>query len=151
MPRRSAARQLGSRAAEMLDRPKILLLLCEGAETLRKSLASRTRLHCSNTVTAARQLWRARRYDIVLAAFDRDPQASIELCKEIKRHSPGQLLIFLVGVGENLPPEPCPDAVFPKEEPAEYLLARIETFLVARSRGYLPVMPGRVAPVSPRA
>jgi len=151
MPRRSAARQLGSFAAETPGRPKILLLLCEGAETLRKSLASRARLDCSNNVTAARQLWRARRYDIVLAAFDRDPQASIELCKEIKRQSPRQLLIFLVGVGENLPPEPCPDAVFPKEEPAEYLLARIETFLVARSQGYLPVMPGRVAPVSSRA
>src|SRR5690348_14801745 len=93
MPRRSAARQLGSRAAEMLDRPKILLLLCKGAETLRKSLASRTRLDCSNTVTGARQLWRDGRYDVVLAAFDHDPKASIELCKDIKRHSPGQLLI----------------------------------------------------------
>ena len=146
MPRRSAARQLGSRAAEMPGRPKILLLLCEGAATLRKSLAARTRLDCSKSVSDARQLWRTGRYDIVLATFDRDPQASIELCREIKRKSPHQLLIFIVGVGENLPPEPCPDAVFPKEEPPEYLLARIETFLVARSHGYLPRATGRIAP-----
>jgi hypothetical protein len=152
MPRRSAARQLGSRAAEMPGRrPKILLLLCEGAEAVRKALATRARLDCSDTLAGAKQLWRAGHYDVVLAAFNKDPEASITFCKEIKSESPHQLLIFLAGTGENLSPEPCPDAVFPKEEPAEYLMARIETFLAARSRGYVPGLPGRPSAFFPRA
>ena len=75
MPRRSAARQLGSRAAEMPGRPKILLLLCEGAEAVRKALATRARLDCSDTLAGAKQLWRAGHYDVVLAAFNKDPEA----------------------------------------------------------------------------
>jgi len=145
MPSKTARRQAAMHKIPQISRPRILLLLCAGAERLRKGLEKRARLDCATNLDAARNLWRPRRYDIVLAAFDRDPEESAQLCKEIKNQAPGQLLAFLAGHGENLPTEPCPDAVFPKHEPAEYLLARIETFLVVRAQGFLPGIPGRAA------
>jgi hypothetical protein len=148
MPRKFAIRPL---RAERVDEPspRILLLLCAGAERVRKSLQKRAQLDCAGSVSGAKELWKPGRYDIVLAAFDRDPKASARLCDEIKKQSPNQLLIFLVGSGEDLPPEPCPDAVFPKEEPPEYLIARIETFLAARN--YRPRISARPPAFAPHA
>lgn len=138
MAGKTSSRQAERQKSPEISRPRILLLLCAGAEHLRKTLEKRARLHCAASLNAARELWRPGQYDIVLAAFDRDPEESARLCKEIKDRAPEQLLAFLVGHGDNLPTEPCPDAVFPKNEPAEYLMARIETFLVVRAQGFFP-------------
>jgi len=151
MPSKPAGRQTEKQISMKISRPRILLLLCAGAEHLQKTLEQRARLDCADTLEAARNLWRPRRYDIVLAAFDRDPEESARLCKEIKDRAPEQLLVFLAGHGDNLPTEPCPDAVFPKHESAEYLLARIETFLVVRAQGFLPGVQGRAAALPSRA
>lgn len=151
MPSKTARRQAAMYKIPQIPRPRILLLLCAGAEHPRKALEKRVRLDCASDLNAARELWRRRRYDIVLAAFDRDPEESMKLCKEIKDQAPEQLLAFLAGHGDSLPIEPCPDAVFPKHEPAEYLLARIETFLVARAQGFLPGIPGRASALHSRA
>ncbi len=151
MPSRTARRQAEMHKIPQIARPRILLLLCAGAERLRKGLEKRARLDCATSLNAARELWRPGRYDIVLAAFDRRPQESARLCKEIKDRAPEQLLAFLASQGDNLPIEPCPDAVFPKHEPAEYLLARIETFLVARAAGFLQGIPGRASALHSRA
>lgn len=151
MPSRTARRKAAMHKFPQISRPRILLLLCAGAERLRKALEKRARLDCATSLDAARELWRPGRYDIVLAAFDRNPEASARLCKEIKDRAPEQLLAFLAGHGDNLPTEPCPDAVFPKHESAEYLLARIETFLVARAQGFLPGIQGRGAALHWRA
>ena len=147
MPSKTVGRQADTRK---FPQPRILLLLCAGAERLRKALEKRAHLDCAGSLEAARDLWRPGQYDVVLAAFDHDPEESARLCKEIKERAPGQLLAFLAGHGENLPTEPCPDAVFPKHEPAEYLLARIETFLVARREGFVAVE-GRVDTLPSRA
>ena len=151
MPSKTARRQAAMHKIPQISRPRILLLLCAGAERLRKGLEKRARLDCATSLNAARELWRRGRYDIVLAAFDRHPEESARLCKEIKDRAPEQLLAFLASQGDNLPIEPCPDAVFPKHEPAEYLLARIETFLVVGAQGFLPGIPGRASVLHSRA
>ncbi len=150
MPRKFATRQFSPAAFEV-SRPRILLLLCAGAARARKTLEKHTRLDCAASLPEARHLWRPGRYDMVVATFDQDPNESMRLCREIKDQSPEQLLVFLAGTGENLPPEPCPDAVFPKEEPPEYLLARIDTFLAVRSQANPPGMPVRPPALFPRA
>lgn len=150
MPRKFVIRPVRAERVDELP-SRILLLLCAGAEKVRKSLQKRAQLDCAGSVSGAKELWKPGRYDIVLAAFDRDPKACARLCDEIKRRSPDQLLIFLAGSGENLPPEPCPDAVFPKEEPPEYLIARIETFLAARSQGHRPRISARTPAFAPHA
>jgi len=150
MPRKPAISPVPQKLSN-ISRPRILLLICGGAERLRRSLEKRAHLDCATTLPGARELWRPGRYDVVLAAFDQDPEESARLCKEIKDRAPDQLLAFLVGHGEDLPPEPCPDAVFPKHESAEYLLARIETFLVARGQGFLSGVHERSSQLYPRA
>ncbi len=148
MPRKFATR---GKAALAVPRPRLLLFLCAGAEPIRRALQKHAHLDCAGSLSEARQFWRPGRYDMVLATFDQDPGESAHLCKEIKDQAPGQLLVFLAGTGENLPPEPCPDALFPKGEPPEYLLARIETFLAVRSQAYPPAVPARPPALAPRA
>ena len=151
MPRKFTTRGVSAHAALAVPRPRILLLLCTGAERIRRALQQNPHMDCAGNLPEARHFWRPGRYDMILATFDRDAEESARLCREIKNQSPEQLLVFLTGSGENLPPEPCPDAVFPTEEPAEYLLARIETFLAVRSQRYPPGMSARPPAISPRA
>lgn len=150
MPRKLVTRTMAARGALAVPRPRILLLLCGGSDRIRRALQKHAHLDCAGSLPEARQFWRPGRYEMVLATFDQDPEECARLCREIKHRAPEQLLVFLAGTGENLPPEPCPDAVFPKEEAPEYLLARIETFLAVRSQAYPPGMSARPPALSPR-
>ncbi len=92
---------------------KRLLLVDEnaGKSALRLKIMGEAGLDvdCASDTIAARVLWRANSYHLVLIDLRHDAQGEAEFCAEIKTDSPRQIVAFLVGKPAYLSSSPNPE------------------------------------------
>jgi hypothetical protein len=68
---------------------------------------------CASDISAARSLWQADAYNLVLLAVEREPQNVEAFCVEIRSAKPPQKFAFLVGKPDYLGASPRSDTVHP--------------------------------------
>ena len=75
---------------------------------------------CANHIGDARMLWHPNSYDLVLFDLRHENSAAVELCRDIKAESPGQLVAFLVGKPEYLSAAPATVELGAEQAPKRY-------------------------------
>ena len=100
------------------DRPpekkRLLLLDADAGQcALRVKIMGKVGINvdCASDTGAARVLWQANSYHLVLIDLRRDPQGAAEFCAEIKTDSPRQAVAFLVGKPGYLSSSPNPELI----------------------------------------
>ena len=94
-----------------LTKKKLLLVDGNaGKRALRVKIMGKAGLDvdCAGDTNAARLLWRANSYHLVLIDLRDDAQGAAEFCAEIKTDSPRQVVAFLVGKPAYLSSSPNP-------------------------------------------
>jgi hypothetical protein len=105
-----ASSNLGSR--EPLTKKRLLLVDGNaGKRALRVEIMGEAGLDvdCAGDTSAARVLWRANSYHLVLIDLRDDAKGAAEFCAEIKTDSPRQVVAFLVGKPAYLSSSPNPE------------------------------------------
>jgi CheY-like chemotaxis protein len=95
-----------------LTKKKLLLVDANaGKRALRVKIMGEAGLDvdCAGDTSAARPLWRANSYHLVLIDLQHDAQGATEFCAEIKTDSPRQTVAFLVGKPGYLSSSPNPE------------------------------------------
>jgi CheY-like chemotaxis protein len=94
-----------------LTKKKLLLVDANaGKRALRVKIMGKAGLDvdCAGDTSAARLLWRANSYHLVLIDLRDDAQCAAEFCAEIKTDSPRRTVAFLVGKPAYLSASPNP-------------------------------------------
>ena len=95
-----------------LTKKKLLLVDANaGKRALRVKILGKAGVDvdCASDTSAARVLWRANSYHLVLIDLRHDAQGAAEFCAEIKTDSPRQAVAFLVGKPAYLSSSPSPE------------------------------------------
>jgi CheY-like chemotaxis protein len=103
---------LDSNAGQSLKKKRLLLVDANaGKRAVRVEILGKAGLDVDSAgdTTAARALWRANSYNLVLIDFRHDAKSGAEFCAEIKADSPGQVIEFLVGKPAYLSSCPNPE------------------------------------------
>ena len=129
------------------DRPpekkRLLLLDADAGQcALRVKIMGKVGINvdCASDTSAARVLWQANSYHLVLIDLRRDPQGAAEFCAEIKTDSPRQAVAFLVGKPGYLSSSPNPELIveaLPSSETEQKVTMRL-----ASNGGSAPLVRG---------
>lgn len=122
-------------AASMPEKKKRVLLLDASrakrdlrAETMRKLGIE---VDCAADVAEARCWWRADFYDLVLINLQEGTGPRDKFCDDMRRATPGQQIMFLVGKPEYLALAPNADADALPEDPEQELAAGVKAAISA--------------------
>jgi CheY-like chemotaxis protein len=116
---------------QSLKKKRLLLVDANpGKSALRIKImgAAGLNVDCASDTVAARALWRANSYNLVLIDLRHDAESAAVFCAEIKTDSPRQVVAFLVGKPAYLSPSPHPE--LPAEtDPSDGWTERVTTLL----------------------
>jgi len=84
----------------------------------------------ADDVDAAKKLWAAEHFGLVILSLDGFANSAGLLCDEIRDSDPGQIIALIFNPDQELPATDCPTLIF-TTEPDEYFLARVETLTAA--------------------
>ena len=95
---------------------------------------------CASDAAAARVLWRANSYSLVLIDLRHDGNSAAEFCAEIKADSPSQVVAFLVGKPAYLSFSPSPEVDSEAAAPSAW--SQKAAMLLTRDCSAAPVQGG---------
>lgn len=115
----------------MTARKPISILLVDGDSTVQSLRALMLRLRGYNveradSLPAARQRVADASFHLVLIDVQHHPDASLELCEELKASRPGIKVAFLANHTLYLPAATCPDEIIAQQDGPEQFLERVD-------------------------
>jgi len=128
---------------QLLKKKKLLLVDANpGKRALRVKIMGKAGMEvdCASDAMAARVLWRANSYSLVLIDLRQDAESAAEFCAEIKTDRPRQAVAFLVGKPAYLSPSQQPELPI-ETAPSEGWTEKV-TMLLDRECNVPPVRRG---------